>query len=221
MFLSGFRRGPNMLESGLVSERGVFQNSADNGSSFLTTAKLAGGTRGGACVDDRFTVNGIAWGVENASSKCFSVNEIEKWIEKSVQTVEILRHNGETPDSLKERLKKSIVPILTFGDKIESSQFLHQKFFNQDSIIDLLVVRDQYCFACNGKGAARCPQCAGVGKIQAGQGTQVVGSDARGNVLGQSVPVFLPCPSCGGRKFVDCMNCDRGRIPGGDGTERK
>ncbi len=68
-------------------------------------------------------------------------------------------------------------------------------------ILDLFVVRDDWCFQCGGDGRALCSTCSGQGQIVQGTNTVQWGiNPATGEPLTRQHPNRVSCPNCRGQR---------------------
>lgn len=217
----GFNRGFDMLTKGLGESKGVII-SGDHRK--LTTALVPGGSRGGPVVNKSSgDVLGIVWNSLNdkrtgARGEFFDVSDVRLWLDANVQTVDLQPRDpaDKDLDGRLKRIKAATVPILTWGKKSDLSNSIYQSYYNEDNLINLFLVRDQWCFNCQGKGVLKCGDCRGKGDHQ--NGTVRVGNGVNpvnGVPMYQDVPNIVPCRTCESSGKLRCTFCKDGKMPGG------
>jgi hypothetical protein len=145
-----------------------------------------------------------------------SASSIRAWFEENVKAAS-LSFTSEQRD-IKD-IETATVPIFVWGKRsdTEIQNPLYNQFFNDDNLIEMHVLRDQYCIACRGKGNVTCTQCKGQGTVQNGLKEIITGTNPRtGQPITNRVVNMVPCPTCKtGRKHI-CPICKgNGENPGG------
>jgi len=218
--IGGYQRGQSMLKDGIRYAAGNM--CSDNSQmTFTTTALVNGGNRGGPIVNKDFSVLGLAWNQPADKSRgersvAFSVDEIRRWLGNHSGTDLKMGPLSPDPKQNKSVLDKATVPVFSWGQRQDFSDPMFQKYYNEDSLIDLLVIRDQWCFACKGTSIRTCTNCNSKGQVRVGIDQVAYGQTADGRTLYKPVPVDKQCDVCSGRHKLQCTQCDgTGRLAGG------
>ena len=215
--IASFERGPEMLRNGLKVEKGKILGQGKLPSELRTSIAFNGGQRGAALHDPNFLTIGLACNTTTGKDGiALSASSIKAWFEKNVKAASLTFASNER--DIKE-IETATVPIFVWGKRsdTEIQNPLYNQFFNDDNLIEMHLLRDQYCIACRGKGHVPCTQCSGQGVVQNGLKPIVVGTNPRtGQPITTNVINMVPCPTCKtGRRHV-CPICKgKGENPGG------
>lgn len=214
----GYQRGPNMLKDGQQKFDGNVLNVLKP-NQFSIDTPILGGNRGSLCFDRSHRVIGFTWksGQKPIGGYCYTTSALKNWFASTAQTAD-LKFADSTDNRLDEkRLHDATVPVLVWGRRsdVDMSNPIYNQFYNDDNLIDLFVIRDDWCFACGGDGKASCPTCFGQAKIKSGMRTDFLGNDpTTGQPITRTIPNMVTCPTCNGQKQILCTQCQRGRLPG-------
>jgi tetratricopeptide (TPR) repeat protein len=218
--IGGYQRGQMMLKDGIRYTAGELCSDTSQ-ATFTTTALVNGGSRGGPIVNKDFSVLGLAWNQPKDKSSgersiAFSVDEIRRWLGNHSGTELRMGQLSPDPKQNKSVLEKATVPVFSWGQRQDFSDPMFQKYYNEDSMIDLLVIRDQWCFACKGTSIRTCQNCNSNGRVRVGVEQVPHGQTADGRTLYKPVPIDKACDVCSGRHKIRCNECDgTGRLTGG------
>lgn len=222
LMVLGFQRGPEILNAGMKSEKGLFQVFEDQNRVFKTTAMVGAGNRGGPCVDSTWRVVGIGWqGATGNASRgvCYSVEAITAWMQLNLPSVNLNTEPATSPKEQRDNLRKSVVPILVWGVNQNLQNAKYSRFYNADNLNDLLVVRDEWCIPCRGKAIVPCRVCRGVGQVQTGTTkVQTAFNRNNGTATYADVPTKSICNTCDGAGKLRCTFCQNGKLGGGSGV---
>ncbi|MFN9411855.1 MAG: hypothetical protein ACK57V_05670 [Pirellula sp.] len=215
--IASFERGPEMLRNGLQFDKGKILGQGKLSSELRASIPFSGGQRGAALHDPKFLVIGLASNTTTGKDGiALSASSIRAWFEENVKAAS-LSFTSEQRD-IKD-IETATVPIFVWGKRsdTEIQNPLYNQFFNDDNLIEMHVLRDQYCIACRGKGNVTCTQCKGQGTVQNGLKEIITGTNPRtGQPITNRVVNMVPCPTCKtGRKHI-CPICKgNGENPGG------
>ncbi len=222
VLIAGYQRGPNMLDKLLFARGQVVNLDAKTGHLF-TSARPAGGVRGGPVFDDSFNIVGVHWdlgkfGGESASL-AFTTDEVRNWMGKYVQTADLSIDHALGKTDRQKLLEQAIVPILTWGRRADFEDPTYAAYYQVDNIAQRFVLRDEWCFRCGGDGMKRCTECSGAGEVKVGtQQVPYARNPVTGALMTREEAVLKTCPGCRGNRDVRCPDCKEGRIPGGPNT---
>ena len=214
----GYQRGPSMLKDGQQKISGNVLNVL-KANQFSLDAPILGGNRGSLCFDLSYRVIGITWktGQKPVGGYCYTTSAIKNWFGSTAQTADLRFADGTDNRLNEKRLRDATVPVLVWGRRsdVDMSNPIYNQFYNDDNLIDLFVVRDDWCFACGGDGKAPCPTCFGQAKIKSGMRTDFLGNDpVTGTPITRTAANMVTCPTCNGKNQIICTQCQRGRLPG-------
>jgi len=220
--LFSFQRGPDMLQKDRSRSEGKFMAGTNESTTFLSSLKFSGGNRGAACFDEDFRVRGLAWSTQKTGNAYtgvgFTADAIREWFAINVKAADL---RFEDPDDLKkseESILKATVPILVWGRRSENelSNPIFNEFYNDDNLVELYMLRDEFCMGCKGTGSRNCGTCVGQGEVQRGLKIIQTGvNPVNGQPLTAQVPNLVSCPSCSGARKILCTYCNQGKVAGG------
>lgn len=221
----GFERGPNMLSGTKVGAAKVLD--VTNKGRWLIDRWIPGGLRGAPIVDDQYRVVGIASrtvspqrnasktnGASTACGECLSLDALKDWFSKATKTADLNFESPEDPGADKDRMQNAIVPVLVWGRRSDNEQAnsIYSDFYYDEDIVRKLVLRDEWCFKCDGNGIAKCGVCRGSGEVANGYKQVLSGMTQQGPRYTQVLNMVV-CGNCNGQRRLKCDECQGGRLP--------
>jgi hypothetical protein len=222
--IGGYQRGQAMLKDGVRYTSGELCSDT-NETTFTTTALVNGGSRGGPVVNKIFSIVGLAWNQPREKPRgersiAFTVDEIRRWLGNHSGVDLRMGVLNSDPKQNKKILEMATVPVFSWGRRQDFADPMFQKYYNEDSLVDLLVIRDQWCFACKGTSIRTCQNCNSNGRVRVGVEQVAYSQTADGRTLYKPVPIDKPCGVCSGRHKLPCTECSgSGRLAGGPGAK--
>jgi hypothetical protein len=218
--ISSFERGPGMLTTGLKTSTGKVYGIGNLESELKVDIPFNGGQRGAALFDSAFLVLGLACStISGRDGVALSSQSIKVWFEQNVKAASLTFADEDSPKLAMKDVAAATIPIFVWGKRSETElqNPLYNQFFNDDNLVEMHVLRDQYCIACRGKGNVPCVQCKGQGTVQNGIKQVQTGVNPRtGQPLMVNVPNMVRCPTCNGGSRHGCPICKGiGENPGG------
>jgi hypothetical protein len=218
--IASFDRGPDMVRNGLKVAKGNILGQGTLTSELMASIPFSGGQRGAALHDSSFRAIGLA--IDTKTGKdgiALSAASIRAWFEQNVKAASLTFADDAEPKRSMTDIVTATVPIFVWGKRsdTELEDPLYNQFFNDDNLIEMHVLRDQYCITCRGKGHVQCIMCKGQGDVQNGFKQIAAGVDPRtGRPILLNVPNMVACPTCNTGKRHLCPICrGSGENPGG------
>ena len=218
--VSSFERGPDMLKNGLKVSEGKILGRGKLPSEIRVSVSFSGGQRGAAVYDSNYVALGLACTtLTGKDGIALSAQSIRAWFEQNAKAASLTMVDDDAPTRVEKDIETATVPVFVWGKRsdTELQNPLYNQFFNDNNLIEMHVLRDQFCITCRGRGNVPCIQCKSQGTIQDGMKRIVTGVNPRtGEPIMANVPNIVPCSICkGGRKHV-CLICrGKGNNPGG------
>lgn len=223
--LVGFERGPEMLKGTKSKNAKVLDTS--NRDRWIIDQWVSGGLRGSPVIDEKYRMVGIAsrtltaqqsvdLGLKNqttAVGECLSLNSLKEWFSTTTKTADLKFEDNDAPGADRDRIQRAIVPVFVWGRRNDNEQSnrIYSEFYYDDEIVRKLVLRDEWCFRCDGKGSLKCQICLGTGEVPNGTQTVQSGMTVQGPRFIE-IPKKGPCPNCQAQKRVKCNECQGGRL---------